>query len=137
LIDESEGLRLVDLGLSYDGLSGIARPPKVRTPDYIAPEIVSMRPHSFSADHWSLGVLLFEKLYGCPPFLGEDSNSTFRNIVRRRIGMNLLEDVSVECKDFIDKLLALDPNTKLGSARSEELTEHPWFHRIDWDTESI
>jgi hypothetical protein len=34
--------------------------------------------------------------------------------MRRRIDMNLLENVSVECKDFIDKLLAMDPNARLG-----------------------
>lgn len=38
------------------------------TPNYIAPEILEDRGHSFAADVWALGVLVYTLLVGKPPF---------------------------------------------------------------------
>ena len=40
----------------------------IGTPHYMAPEIISVEGYSFSADLWSLGILLYEVVCGTLPF---------------------------------------------------------------------
>jgi serine/threonine protein kinase len=132
LIDEDGMLKLVDFGLSFESMSGVARPSKVGTPDYMAPEIVLMQPHSFSADYWSLGVIVYEMLTGTTPFNGDDVEQTFRRIVCGRFDRTLLDDFSDECSDFVLRLLEVSPTKRLGAQCFRDLMEHPWFSGIDW-----
>jgi len=46
---------------------------KVGTPDYIAPEILVDKKYDERVDIWSIGVIMFECLFGYPPFIHEDS----------------------------------------------------------------
>ena len=42
-------------------------------------------------------------------------------------------EISPEAKDFIQRLLSLDPSNRLGANGVEEVKEHPFFAGIDWD----
>ena len=46
---------------------------KVGTPDYIAPEVLTDTTYDHRVDIWSVGVIMFECLFGYPPFSDEDS----------------------------------------------------------------
>ncbi|EAZ40489.1 hypothetical protein OsJ_24943 [Oryza sativa Japonica Group] len=56
----------------------------VGTHEYLAPEIVSGEGHGSSVDWWTLGVFVFELLYGVTPFKGHDNEMTLANIVAAR-----------------------------------------------------
>ena len=43
---------------------------------YMSPEQVSSTGHGFESDWWALGVLIYEMIYGEPPFGGEGKNET-------------------------------------------------------------
>lgn len=43
------------------------------TLDYLAPEIIEMKPQSAKTDIWQLGVLFYELLNGCTPFDCQES----------------------------------------------------------------
>jgi serum/glucocorticoid-regulated kinase 2 len=36
--------------------------------EYMSPEVLARRGHSFEVDYYCMGALLFEMLVGCPPF---------------------------------------------------------------------
>ena len=47
---------------------------KVGTPDYIAPEVLTEQTYDQRVDIWSVGVIMFECLFGYPLFSHEDSH---------------------------------------------------------------
>ena len=53
------------------------------TPLYLPPEVILNRGHNSSADHWSLGVLIYEMIAGGTPFYrnGMAQMDLFRSIV--------------------------------------------------------
>jgi len=50
------------------------------TPDYIAPEVLKGRPHTFRLDFWSLGVVVYEFLTGALPFNDDCPEKIFQKI---------------------------------------------------------
>ncbi|TKA44730.1 hypothetical protein B0A54_04681 [Friedmanniomyces endolithicus] len=116
----------------------------VGTPDYLAPETIKGAGQDEMSDWWSIGCIMFEFLYGRPPFNADTPEEVFQNILARDIHWSADEEetsVSEEAKDLMDKLMALDPKERLGSNRvdayangGEEIKAHPWFSDINWDT---
>lgn len=115
----------------------------VGTPDYLAPETISGVGQDEISDWWSLGCILFECLYGYPPFHAGTPEEVFQNILARKIDWPDDEDcpVSLEAKDLMNRLMSLDPKQRLGSNAEEEypnggdeVRAHPWFADVDWDT---
>ena len=47
---------------------------KVGTPDYIAPEVLTEQTYDHRVDIWSMGVIMFECLFGYPLFSHEESH---------------------------------------------------------------
>lgn len=119
--------------------SGVNTPPGeqkfVGTPDYLAPEtILGLRGDDAAVDWWALGVITYEFLYGIPPFHAETPEKVFENILSGHIEWH--EDwieFSEEARDFMERLLTLDPSRRLGANGAKEVKRHPWFHDIEWD----
>ncbi|TIB73070.1 hypothetical protein E3Q06_01294 [Wallemia mellicola] len=107
------------------------------TPDYLAPEtILGYGGDDMAVDWWAIGVILYEFLYGIPPFNDATPSKVFENILSRRI--NWHEDdpdyeVSPEARDLMEKLLCSDPQKRLGANGAWEVKSHPFFADIDWE----
>mmetsp|Transcript_7032 Transcript_7032/g.9158 ORF Transcript_7032/g.9158 Transcript_7032/m.9158 type:complete len:803 (+) Transcript_7032:90-2498(+) len=107
------------------------------TPLYLAPEIILNRGHNWGADHWSLGVLVFEMLTGFTPFYEEsmDQMELFRAIVQDKLKFpEFPRNISSDAKSFVRGLLTKNPNKRLGAGAGgiEELYWHAWFKEIDF-----
>jgi serine/threonine protein kinase len=140
LITENGHLKLTDFGLSYNGLLGrhvakdtdiVESSSLVGTPDYIAPEIVLRCSHSFGVDWWALGIMVFEFVFGEPPFHAESETEIYTRIVRGRYSIPDDTEVSSQCLDLISRLLETDPGKRLGVNGSQEVLKHEWFADID------
>lgn len=111
----------------------------VGTPDYLAPETIMGDEQGEYLDWWSLGCILFEFLYGYPPFHDDTPEKVFLNILRGDINWPPLrsdEDAKFcppLAKDLIRRLLTLDPRDRLGFNGAQEIKDHPFFRSIDWD----
>jgi serine/threonine-protein kinase RIM15 len=118
-------------------VSGGKEPPKfVGTPDYLAPEsILGIGTDDKSVDWWALGVVLYEFIFGIPPFHAESPEKVFDNVISRRIDWHEDEmEVSVEAHDLMNRLMCSDPNQRLGARGADEVKKHAFFAGIDWDT---
>ncbi|KAF9870050.1 response regulator receiver rim15p [Colletotrichum karsti] len=116
----------------------------VGTPDYLAPETIKGEKQDETSDWWSVGCIMFEFLYGFPPFHAGDAEEVFENILARKIQWpdeTECEPISDEAKDLINKLLCMEPQSRLGANREDkfpsggdEIRAHPWFEGINWET---
>ncbi|KAJ3038417.1 hypothetical protein HDV00_000605 [Rhizophlyctis rosea] len=107
----------------------------VGTPDYLAPESILGLGQGTSVDWWAVGVILYEFLYGFPPFHADTPSQVFENILCRRI--DWVEDeveVSPEARDLMERLMCPDIDSRLGSRGAAEVKAHPWFADVDWDS---
>ena len=106
---------------------------KCGTSNYIAPEIMTNGSHTKMSDLWSLGAVVYEMISGYPPFLKNDSDSEkvkFTNVINNQIQGS--KKYSPALKDFLDKILRIDPEERLGSNGLEEVMKHSFFEGIDW-----
>ncbi|KAK1323927.1 Serine/threonine-protein kinase AtPK7 [Acorus calamus] len=105
----------------------------VGTHEYLAPEIVSGEGHGPAVDWWTLGVFLFELLYGFTPFRGSDNEATLANIVARALEFPKDPTISVAAKDLIGGLLAKDPERRIGwTTGATAIKRHPFFAGVSW-----
>ncbi|CAN6362269.1 unnamed protein product [Urochloa humidicola] len=105
----------------------------VGTHEYLAPEIVSGEGHGSSVDWWTLGVFIFELLYGVTPFKGYDNEMTLANIVARALEFPKDPPVSSAAKDLVTALLAKDPAGRLGATvGAAAIKRHPFFGGVNW-----
>lgn len=102
------------------------------TPEYIAPEILLNKGHGKPVDWWALGILIYEMLAGCPPFVDDDPMGIYQKILAGRISFPRYFDK--DAKDLIRKLLVADVTKRLGNLKGgvEEIKQHKWFDKIDW-----
>ncbi|KAF2401332.1 Pkinase-domain-containing protein [Trichodelitschia bisporula] len=108
----------------------------VGTEEYIAPEVIKGCGHTSAVDWWTLGILIYEMLYGTTPFKGKNRNATFANILRDEVPFpdgSGSPSVSNLCKQLIRKLLTKDELRRLGSrAGASDVKAHPFFRTTQW-----
>ncbi|CAG9107370.1 unnamed protein product [Plutella xylostella] len=80
-LDDDLHVKIGDFGLAarieYDGER---KQTLCGTPNYIAPEILTKKGHSFEVDIWSLGCIMYTLLVGKPPFETSTLKDTYKRI---------------------------------------------------------
>ena len=133
LLDDQGYAKLTDFGLAKFVKSDEKALTFCGTPEYLSPELLLGHGHNRPADWWSLGVLIYEMLFGVPPFYSSNVQNMYKKIVREPVVYRPEVQVSDLCKDLINRLLTKDQTTRLGSqADSLEVLSHPWFADLDW-----
>ena len=144
LLDEDGYIKLCDFGSSVI----IRGTEKVKnfagSPEYAAPEIITYSGHNFMCDWWSLGILIYELLYGNTPFFNMDKTRMYDLINTGAISFPKFIQiegeekprnykVSEDAKNIISKFLEKDPGTRLGRQGLDEIKKHPFFSGINFD----
>ena len=68
LLNEDGYISLTDFGIAKKIEGGEEAKTRVGTPDYMAPEILNDKGHSFPVDWWALGIFTYDMMMGAPPF---------------------------------------------------------------------
>ena len=133
LLDEDGYAKLTDFGLAKFVEKDEVALTFCGTPEYLSPEVILGKGHNRPADWWSLGILIYEMLYGIPPFYSSDVQTMYRKAIREKVVFKKKTSISKEAKDIILKLLHKSQKKRLGSqADSLEVLSHPWFDDLDW-----
>ena len=138
LVFDSLGyLRLTDFGIAEEYEKGKKITVNSGTPGYMAPEVMIDKPHDFCVDYFSLGVIIFECIFRCRPYNGEDKKQIKEDIISREI--KLYEaDLPEEFEDksaanIINRLLNRKKSKRLGANGVQEVKQHKWFSHINWE----
>ncbi|XP_048473111.1 serine/threonine-protein kinase ULK3 isoform X3 [Rhincodon typus] len=94
------------------------------SPLYMAPEMVCRQQYDARVDLWSVGVILYEALFGRPPFASK-SFLELEEKIRSNKAVELPPGsrVSRECRDLLLRLLERDPEQRI---TFEEFFTHPF-----------
>jgi len=123
--DNINEVKIADFGLSKI-IGGSALMTACGTPGYVAPEVLNAAGYDKEVDLWSIGVITYILLCGFPPFYNENLPELFEQIMNAEYDFpeDYWKDISENAKDFIRKLLIVDPKKRL---TGKTALQHPWL----------
>lgn len=138
-------LKITDFGLSKISAlpEDFLMSTRCGTPGYVAPEILAqevssgqLRRYGTLCDVWSLGVIVYILLSAAPPFYGKTDVEMNRRIKagQYRFPDKYWASISVSAKDFISRLLTVDPTRRMSAS---EALQHDWMVSIGLHTNDL
>jgi len=107
LNDDME-LKIGDFGLATKlDFEGERKKTLCGTPNYIAPEVLCKKGHSFEVDIWSMGCILYTLLVGHPPFETQSLKDTYNKIKRNEY--HIPSRIGPLARALISRMLQADP----------------------------
>jgi calcium/calmodulin-dependent protein kinase I len=123
-LKKDSDIMVTDFGLSKD-VNGDMLVTTCGSPHYVAPEVLKAAGHSKPVDMWALGVITYVLLCGYTPFWGGEANSN--TVLYQAICSGKFEfdeqywsQVSPEAKQFISKLLIIDPSKRMTASEASQ-----------------
>ena len=123
LLDKDYNVKLCDYGWASYLSKGQFCSAYCGTPEYVSPEVIKKYPYNEKVDIWGIGVLIFELVFGYPPFTSNFNEDRFNNIKEGKI--NWPKDLNdMELKDLIEKILKVNPKDRISL---DEIEKHQWL----------
>uniref|UniRef100_A0A1A7XCS0 Serine/threonine-protein kinase Sgk1 n=1 Tax=Iconisemion striatum TaxID=60296 RepID=A0A1A7XCS0_9TELE len=133
LLDHEGHIVLTDFGLCKEGISLTDTTNTFcGTPEYLAPEVLRKQPYDNTVDWWCLGSVLYEMLFGLPPFYSRDTHEMYDNILHKALVKRA--GASSSAWSLIQGLLEKDREQRMGSNDDfNEIRAHSFFSPINWN----
>ena len=128
LVTNSNDIVISDFGFARDGDSNTMFDTLCGSPMYMAPEIMSHKLYDNKSDLWSVGVIMYELLFGTTPYHAKNLIQLMKKIKKRDVVIpNEYEHlITDECKDLLLALLNRNPKTRI---TWDNFFNHKWFER--------
>lgn len=97
------------------------------SPIYMAPEVLIEGKYTSTADLWSIGIIMYELLYGHNPFNSLQSVQQLCQKIKAQ-QINFPQFYSEKCLNLIKSLLIVDPVERIEWAK---FFNHEWFEEFD------
>lgn len=122
-LNDDLDIKLGDFGLATRvDFDGERKRTLCGTPNYIAPEVLAKKGHSYEVDVWSIGCILYTLLVGKPPFETSSLKDTYSRIKRNEY--RIPSTISRDARNLIQKLLQSDPKHR---PTTENILTDPFF----------
>ena len=136
LLDDQGYIKLTDFGLSKQLASSQETTNSFcGTVEYMAPEIIKREGHGTVTDFWSLGILIYEMLFGKLPFRSPNNNrrETMELIVKAKLRMP--GEISKNTQLMLRDCLKRKPEKRIGYGTDGEavIKNHTFFSWLDWN----
>ena len=125
LIDRNYNIKLSDLGFARYYEEDTMLKTLCGTPLYMAPEIMNYKDYDDRADLWSLGVILYEMLFGYRPYKAKNLHTLVKQINSEPVKLSLTIKISSECKDLLLSLLIKNPDKRISW---DNFFNHKWLN---------
>ena len=105
------------------------------SPGYMSPEAIFKEKHSYVSDFFSLGVVCYEMMMKKRPYIGKNRQEIKDKMSKEQVQIKpnqIPKGWSPQIADFINKLLMINPENRLGYRGISELKFHPWLRYFDW-----
>jgi serine/threonine protein kinase len=126
LVTSDGHIKLIDFGLalkSEEQVKGL-----VGTSKYLSPEVIKKDFYDQKADWWSVGILLYEMIFGIPPFYSRNEEQLFYKIQNKDVIFP--PQCNSSLKSFICGLLCKNPNERFGYS---EIKNHSFFQGMKFE----
>ena len=95
------------------------------SPLYMAPEILLKHSYNPSADLWSIGVILYECIFGHAPYSSKSLDELLHKIkIKQKIYIEPAAKISSDCRDIMTRLLKHEPEQRI---TFDEFFNHPFL----------
>ena len=123
-VTKTQSIKIADMGFATVVPKKLLDTP-CGSPSYVAPEVLKGRAYGEQVDCWSLGVVTFVLLCGYGPFQDRHPKNQYSKIQQGLYYFDspYWDNVSNAAKDFIRRLLVVDPSQRMTAA---EMLEHEW-----------
>lgn len=116
------------------GTKSVCGLPEYRGPDMIKTEKSDVKDNEVSygkaVDVWSMGILLYEMLYGQVPFSDMNKDMVHKKIIFNSPDFRDNVPISAEAQDLILKILEKNKTQRI---RLPQIKEHQFFKGVDFD----
>ncbi|CAD5119825.1 DgyrCDS8408 [Dimorphilus gyrociliatus] len=133
LLDSEGHVVLTDFGLCKEDIEKAGTTSTFcGTPEYLAPEVLKKKPYDRMVDWWCLGGVLYEMLFGLPPFYSTNVDEMYRNILQKPL--RFPNSASKDSINILTGMLQKDKSKRLGHENDFlDIRKHAFFAPINWE----
>ena len=134
LIDEKGYFAITDFGIARFRKKENSHE-KSGTPGYMAPEVLFAQNHGFSVDFYAVGVIGYELIFGKRPYFHVQRKALQQEILTKNAQIKeseLPQGFSLNCLDFINRLIKRKAEERLGYNNINEIYEHKFLSDINF-----
>jgi serine/threonine protein kinase len=127
-MDDDHNVKLADFGFAKKCNTLKCLSTQCGTPGYVAPEILRGKQYDYSADMWSIGVIMYIIIGGYPPFYEDNQQQLFDKIKAAdyEFHREFWDNISDDAKDLISRCICLDVDARI---TCEQAINHPWLKK--------
>lgn len=132
LLDSEGHVKLIDFGLAKKEIDNKNLTSSFcGTAECLPPEVIRHCPYSLNYDWWCFGILMYEMIYGHPPFRDICREGIFEQILNNDPVFNKGDiTVSKPTIDLMKRLLCKNIDCRI---KPEDIKRHEFFKGIDFD----